>query len=42
MDARVDPSMIGGFIARMGDMLIDGSIHQRLETFKKDLIGVNR
>ena len=42
MDARVDPSMIGGFIARMGDMLIDGSIRQRLETFKKDLIEVNR
>jgi F-type H+-transporting ATPase subunit delta len=38
VDAQVDPSVIGGFIARIGDMLIDGSIHQKLETLKKDLV----
>jgi len=38
IDAQVDPSIIGGFIARIGDMLIDGSIRQRLETLKKSLV----
>ncbi len=37
IDAQVDPSIIGGFIARVGDTLIDGSIRQRLETLKKSL-----
>jgi F-type H+-transporting ATPase subunit delta len=40
IDARVDASLIGGFIARMGDMLIDGSIRQRLENLKRSLIEV--
>ncbi|HVP81007.1 MAG TPA: ATP synthase F1 subunit delta [Thermodesulfobacteriota bacterium] len=40
IDAQVDPSIIGGFIARIGDMLIDGSIRQRLESLKKCLIEV--
>ncbi|MGZ3538794.1 MAG: ATP synthase F1 subunit delta, partial [Thermodesulfobacteriota bacterium] len=35
VDAQVEPSIIGGFIARIGDMLIDGSIHQKLETLKR-------
>ncbi len=38
VDAQVDPSIIGGFIARVGDMLMDGSIRQRLETLKKSLV----
>jgi F-type H+-transporting ATPase subunit delta len=38
IDAQVDDSLIGGFIARVGDMLIDGSIRQRLESLKKSLI----
>ncbi len=38
IDAQVDPSIIGGFIARIGDRLIDGSIRQRLETLKKSLV----
>jgi F-type H+-transporting ATPase subunit delta len=37
MDGQVDPSIIGGFIARIGDTLIDGSIRQKLETLKKNL-----
>jgi len=39
MDDTVDPSIIGGFIARVGDLLIDGSIRQRLESLKKSLVG---
>jgi F-type H+-transporting ATPase subunit delta len=38
IEAQVDPSIIGGFIARLGDTLIDGSIRQRLETLKKSLV----
>jgi F-type H+-transporting ATPase subunit delta len=38
IESHLDPSIIGGFIARMGDMLIDGSIRQRLESLKKSLI----
>jgi F-type H+-transporting ATPase subunit delta len=42
VDGYVDPSIIGGFIARMGDTLIDGSVHQKLETLKRNLIEVGR
>jgi F-type H+-transporting ATPase subunit delta len=38
IDGQVDPSIIGGFIARIRDTLIDGSIHQKLETLKKNLV----
>jgi F-type H+-transporting ATPase subunit delta len=42
IDDKVDSSIIGGFIARIGDMLIDGSIRQKLESLKKSLIGARR
>ena len=42
IDTQVDTSIIGGFIARIGDTLIDGSIRQRLETLKKNLVGAGR
>jgi F-type H+-transporting ATPase subunit delta len=42
IDAQVDSSIIGGFIARMGDTLIDGSIRQKLETLKKNLVEAGR
>jgi len=42
VDSQVDPSIIGGFIARIGDTLIDGSVHQKLETLKKNLVEVGR
>jgi F-type H+-transporting ATPase subunit delta len=42
VDTKVDLSIIGGFIARIGDTLIDGSIHQKLETLKKSLVEVGR
>jgi F-type H+-transporting ATPase subunit delta len=38
IDGQLDPSIIGGFIARLGDTLIDGSIRQKLETLKKNLV----
>jgi F-type H+-transporting ATPase subunit delta len=38
IDGQVDPSIIGGFIARIRDTLIDGSIRQKLETLKKNLV----
>jgi F-type H+-transporting ATPase subunit delta len=37
IDGQLDPSIIGGFVARIGDTLIDGSIRQKLETLKKNL-----
>jgi F-type H+-transporting ATPase subunit delta len=42
IDDKVDASIIGGFIARIGDLLIDGSIRQRLESLKKSLVGAGR
>ena len=42
IDTQVDPSIIGGFIARIGDTLIDGSIRQKLETLKRSLVEVGR
>ena len=39
IDARTDPSVIGGFKAKIGDTLIDGSIHNMLESLKKSLVG---
>ncbi|MDI7260417.1 MAG: ATP synthase F1 subunit delta [Thermodesulfobacteriota bacterium] len=42
IDAQVDPSIIGGFIARIGDTLIDASIHQKLETLRRSLVEAGR
>jgi len=42
IDAQVDPSVIGGFKAKVGDMLIDGSIRNRLESLRKRLVGAGR
>ena len=33
-----DESIIGGFVARVGDRLIDGSIKTRLDDMKRELI----
>lgn len=38
IDARVDSSIVGGFKAKIGDTLIDGSIHNNLESLKKSLV----
>jgi F-type H+-transporting ATPase subunit delta len=42
IDSQVDPSVVGGFVARIGDTLIDGSIRNRLETLRKSLVEVAR
>jgi F-type H+-transporting ATPase subunit delta len=42
IDGQIDPSIIGGFIARIRDMLIDGSVRQKLETLKKSLVETGR
>jgi len=42
VDAVIDSSVIGGFTAKIGDMLIDGSVRNRLEVLRKSLIGVGR
>jgi F-type H+-transporting ATPase subunit delta len=37
MQVQVDPDILGGFIARIDDSLIDGSIRSRLEMLKQRL-----
>ena len=38
LTTEVDPAIIGGFIARVGDELIDGSTRSKLESLKRRLI----
>ncbi len=42
IDSRVDPSILGGFKAKIGDVLIDGSIRNTLESMKKGLAWAGR
>jgi len=42
VDVVVDSSVIGGFKARIGDMLIDGSVRNKLEILRKSLSEVGR
>ena len=42
IDAQTDLSIIGGFRARIGDTLIDGSIKNTLESLRKNLVGAGR
>jgi F-type H+-transporting ATPase subunit delta len=37
MELSTDPSLIGGVVAEVGSTIYDGSIRQRLQTFKKSL-----
>lgn len=37
--SRVDPSIIGGVVARVGDTLIDDSVHGRIERLRRALVG---
>lgn len=37
LTASVDPSLVGGMIARVGGKLLDGSTHSRLLALKKEL-----
>lgn len=38
IDARVDPSIVGGVIARVGSTVYDGSVTRQLEIMKTQLI----
>jgi len=40
--AEVNPEIIGGFIARIGDQILDGSTRGRLAALKKKLAGAER
>jgi F-type H+-transporting ATPase subunit delta len=33
----VDPTVLGGLVARVGDTVIDGSVRSRLEQMKESL-----
>jgi F-type H+-transporting ATPase subunit delta len=37
--SRVDPSIIGGVIARVGDLVIDDSVRGRIERLRRSLAG---
>jgi len=39
---NVDPEIIGGVIARVGDQLIDGSVRGQLEAMRRSLLGPQR
>ena len=39
---NVDPEIIGGVVARVGDQLIDGSVRGRLEGLRRTLAGTQR
>ena len=38
LTARVDPDIIGGFVARVGDKVIDGSVRSRLQSLRQRII----
>lgn len=38
---RTDPSLIGGFVAQVGDFVFDGSIEHQLETVRARLLGAD-
>ncbi|MGK2849556.1 MAG: F0F1 ATP synthase subunit delta [Candidatus Limnocylindrales bacterium] len=38
LDMKVDPSLLGGLVVRVGDRLIDGSVRGRLERLRNQLI----
>jgi F-type H+-transporting ATPase subunit delta len=38
LDVQIDPSLIAGFIVRIGDRVYDGSIASRLEQTRRDII----
>jgi F-type H+-transporting ATPase subunit delta len=37
----VDPSVVGGVVARLGGKLMDGSTRRRLETLKRQISGAS-
>jgi len=39
---QVEPAIVGGLLARVGDRLIDGSTRHKLDALKRQLAGVQR
>lgn len=37
----IDPSVIGGFVAKVGDMMIDASLRHQLDILKKEFVNVS-
>ena len=37
LTTRVDPAILGGVVARVGDTLIDGSVRRRLELLREQI-----
>ena len=37
MKVVVDPSVLGGIVARVGDIVIDGSVRHRLDQLKEQI-----
>jgi F-type H+-transporting ATPase subunit delta len=38
LQTKVDPEILGGVVARVGDQVIDGSVRQRLQALKRQLL----
>jgi len=38
METRVQPDILGGVVARVGDQVIDGSVERRLKTLQQQLL----
>jgi F-type H+-transporting ATPase subunit delta len=38
IEQRVDPTMVGGIVVRIGDVLLDGSVDARLTTLRQALL----
>jgi len=39
LESEVDPGLLGGFVARVGGKLLDGSTRSRLEALKREMAG---
>lgn len=42
VSARVEPAILGGVVARVGDQLLDGSLRSRLKALRKSLVEARR
>ncbi len=42
LKSEVDPAVIGGFVARVGGKLLDGSVYGKLRALRKELAGARR
>jgi len=38
LSRKVDPSLLGGVVTRIGDQVFDGSLKHRLATLKEELL----